>query len=140
MKMTRRTKGVRVLLAASLAVLAGCSAHGPAPEGEQEQAGNDFDADPVTVQVENRSWDLVSVYALGGVHRRLLGQVNSQRTRNYEVPSTILRGRPAELALVAVPSGGSAQGFTSQRVLVVPGDRVVWTLQPERSSSTIQVD
>lgn len=138
MKMAQRTKGVKILLAASLAVLAGCSAHGPAPEGQQ--AASDFDSDPVTVRVENRSWDLVRVYALGGVHRRFLGQVNSQQTRSYEVPSTMLRGQPAELALVAVPPSGSAGGFTSQRVLVVPGDRVRWTLQPERSASTIQVD
>lgn len=124
-----------VLLLVLVGATAACGALSRGPEDGPPRST--FDSDPVTVSVENLSWSTMHVYVAAGGQWESLGQVGSQVTETYEVPSGIL-GSVKEIRLAADPVG-RVEAYFSDPILVEPGDRVEWTLQNNLALSSVMV-
>jgi hypothetical protein len=92
---------------------------------------------PVALAVQNHHWADVRVYAIHGGVRERLGLVPAASSRRFELPSRILSAG-ASIRLEASPVG-SAGRFTSESILVRPGQVVTWTLETELARSTVMV-
>lgn len=135
----RFPRAARALAPVILLALVGvaCASARGGDEGSSS-ASSPYHERPVTVSVENQSWNTIHVYVLAGGQSRSLGQLSSQNTATYEVPPSIMGSRE-EIRLVADPIG-SREGFISDRILVRPGDSVSWTLAQPLIHSHIMVN
>jgi hypothetical protein len=106
----------------------------PTPAATPTPTGS---AEPVALTVRNHHWADVRVYAIHGGVRERLGLVPAASSRRFELPSRILSAG-ASIRLEASPVGG-AHGFTSENILVRPGQVVTWTLETELARSTVMV-
>jgi len=121
-----------------LAVIGATAACGALRRGAEDGAPRStFDSDPVTVRVENLAWSTMHVYVVAGAQWESLGQVGSQVSETFEVPSGIL-GSVKEIRLAADPVG-RVEAFFSDPILIEPGDRVEWTLQNNLALSSVMV-
>lgn len=77
-----------------------------------------------TVRVVNDNWLDITVYAVRAGYPRRLGTVTSFTTRVFTLPSTLLTPSD-DLRLIADPIG-SRGSYTSEGLLVNPGDVVEW--------------
>jgi hypothetical protein len=93
---------------------------------------------PITfIEIDNRHWSTVTIYAIRDGMRRRLGTAVPAHTTSLRVPAHLIApfGR---LQLQAVPDGGSP-GITTDRLPIAPGQRVSWTLQARLEMSSIGV-
>ena len=123
------------LLAAAVTLVASCSAFQRGPENGPPAVT--YDSDPVTVRVENYAWATMHVYAVVGTQWESLGQVSSQGTDTYEIPSSLL-GTSQQVRLAADPVG-RVEAYFSDPIFLEPGDEVEWTLQNNLALSSVMV-
>lgn len=91
---------------------------------------------PVTfLEIDNRHWSTVTIYAVREGMRRRLGTAVTARTTTLRVPEHLLDGLGL-LTLQAVPEGGGRGGLT-ERVRVAAGQRVTWTIQARLEQSSL---
>ena len=90
----------------------------------------------VVLTVDNRSWLDVVLYAVSDGTRQRIGMVGAATSRAFELPERLLR-TGSELHFVADPLGETP--YESERVLVQPGQRVLWTLESQLARSSILV-
>lgn len=126
-----RSAGAAILL---LALAAGCATG----RGDDDGGSADGRDRPVTVEVENQSWNTVHVYVLAGGQYQSLGQLSSQNTERYEIPRA-MHSQRNEIRLAADPIG-SREAFISDRIFVEPGDAVSWTLTEPLAHSRVFVN
>lgn len=90
------------------------------------------------VEVENRNWSDVTVYAVRPRGSRIrLGTVTSMTTEAFTLPARYL-GAEGEVMLLAEPVG-STDVFRSQPVQVFAGQRVAFTVQNHLPISSLAV-
>ena len=124
----RRT--ARRVLPAGVLVLAGCAGRTPAPlEGA-------WQGPEVAIELENQGWSDVIIYLVRGTQAVRLGTVGSLRSATFAMPFRRLGA--GEVRLRARAMAGAAE-FTSETLLVRPGQRVKWTLPSELSRSFLAV-
>jgi hypothetical protein len=93
---------------------------------------------PVTLlEVDNRHWSTVTIYAVRDGMRRRLGTAVTARTTTFRVPAHLLDGL-GRITLQAVPDG-VAPAITTESVSVAAGQRVTWTLQARLEQSSLGV-
>jgi len=80
------------------------------------------------LQVENRGFADMVVYAISGAQRIRLGIATGNSTRAFTIPNILLRGA-APLRFLADPIGGS-RSPVSEEMAVQPGDIVTLTIPP----------
>ena len=80
-----------------------------------------------TVEVTNRNWSDMVVYAVRAGTRHRLGTVTSMTTRQLRVPRGLASGGSGVL-LVADPIGGR-EYFNTGRIMVGPGQQIQLTLE-----------
>jgi hypothetical protein len=80
------------------------------------------------LQVENRGFADMVIYAISGAQRFRLGLANGNSTRAFTIPTALLRGA-GPLRFVADPIGGSRSPI-SEEIVVQPGDVVSLTIPP----------
>jgi hypothetical protein len=80
------------------------------------------------LQVENRGFADMVVYAVSGAQRVRLGLANGNSTKSFTIPSTLIRGA-GPLRFLADPIGGNRSPI-SEEMLVHPGDIVTLTIPP----------
>ncbi|HEX2249499.1 MAG TPA: hypothetical protein VHH32_04075 [Gemmatimonadales bacterium] len=95
--------------------------------------GRDPDSRPsptssAMLQVENRGFADMVVYAISGAQRIRLGIATGNSTRAFTIPNILLRGA-APLRFLADPIGGS-RSPVSEEMAVQPGDIVTLTIPP----------
>jgi hypothetical protein len=91
----------------------------------------DSGANPETtamLQVENRGFTDMTVYALSGGQRVRLGMATGNSTKSFPIPSYLLRGA-GPLRFLADPIG-SNRTPVSEEMTVRPGDIVTLTIPP----------
>ena len=103
-----------------LLLLAGCGGRNP------ESAPNPNDA--AMLQVENRGFADMVVYAVSGSQRVRLGVATGNSTKSFTIPRALIRGS-APLRFLADPIGGSRSPI-SEDMVVQPGDVVSLTIPP----------
>lgn len=110
-------RSLRHLLLVLLPVLllAGCA--GGRARGASADVGT-----RTTLEVENRSWSAVNVYALRGGQRVRLGTVQAVTTSVLTIPSAIVSG-VTSLSFLIDPIGSSRTPI-SQEISVREGDQI----------------
>jgi hypothetical protein len=120
--MTRSRLGqlLRSMLGGGLVLTAACggrgSAGGPSPDNS------------AMLQVENRGFADMVIYAISGAQRIRLGLANGNSTKSFSIPPTLIRGA-GPLRFLADPIGGSRSPI-SEDIVVQPGDVVSLTIPP----------
>jgi hypothetical protein len=129
---SRSAEVVRVL--GLIGLLLGCGsrsedadADSPPPEHTAE----------VALEVENHGWSDIVISLVRGTSVERLGMVGGLNTETFVFPYRKL-GTGTDVRLRAYPIGGP-QAFTSENVLVQPGQWVKWTLESDLTRSFLAV-
>ena len=80
------------------------------------------------LQVENRGFADMVIYAISGGQRVRLGLANGNSTKSFTIPVTLIRGA-GRLRFLADPIGGNRSPI-SEEMGVQPGDIVTLTIPP----------
>jgi hypothetical protein len=127
-----RTTAVRTL--GLIAILLGCA--GKSNNGETEVEPSRADAE-VALEVENHGWSDIVIYLVRGTAADRLGMVGSLNTKTFVFPFRKL-GTGSDVRLRAYPIGGP-RSFTSENLLVQPGQWIKWTLESDLTRSFLGV-
>jgi hypothetical protein len=91
----------------------------------------------MALEVENHGWSDIVVSLVRGTAVERLGMVRGLTTETFVFPYRKLGGG-TDVRLRAYPIGGP-QAFTSENLLVQPGQWVKWTLESDLSRSFLAV-
>jgi hypothetical protein len=83
---------------------------------------------PAVLQVENRGFADMVIYAISGSQRTRLGIATGNSTKTFTIPNTLFRGTGA-LRFLADPIGGDRTPI-SEEMAVQPGDILTLTIPP----------
>jgi hypothetical protein len=120
-----------IAIAAAIGVGA-CSSAGSGPSVGPTPA-----EESTTVEVRNYNWSDMVVYAVHGGMRHRLGMVTSMTTQELTLPRWLVQpGREVRLATDPI---GSTATFTTEPILVAPGQRIEFTVQNHLSISSYAV-
>jgi hypothetical protein len=125
---------VRVLGLAGL--LLGCASR-------SDSADQDQDVDParsnaeVALEVENHGWADINIYLVRGTATERLGTVGALNTKTFVFPYRRL-GTGTDVRLMADPIG-NLRTYTSENLLVHPGQWIKWTLESDLTRSFLAV-
>ena len=103
----------------------------------------DQDVDPretsaeLALEVENHGWSDIVIYLVRGTAVERLGMVGALNTETFVFPYRML-GIGNDVRLRAYPIGGP-RSFTSENVLVQPGQWIKWTLESDLTRSFLAV-
>lgn len=90
----------------------------------------------VSVEVENHNWSDITVYLMAGGLPHRLGMVTALSNASFVFPSQRLH-TGSGVRLRALPVAGRA--FTSEAILVQPGQAIFWTLENDLDISSLSV-
>lgn len=90
----------------------------------------------VSVEVENHNWSDITVYLMAGGLPQRLGMVTSFRTTVLAFPSQRLN-TGGGVRLRALPVAGKS--YTTETILVLPGQTITWTLENDLDHSSLTV-
>ena len=91
----------------------------------------------IPLEVESHHWNDIVIYLMDGNQSQRLGMVAGLSTKNFVFPYRRLTGG-GKLRLRAYPVGGQGS-FTSEDLLIQPGQWIKWTLESDLSRSTLAV-
>jgi hypothetical protein len=123
---------VRVACTALMAVAPGCgllfSRHSSTPQSRARTE--------VLVKVESHNWNDITVYLVTGGLPQRLGMVTALGRATFEFSSRRLN-TSGNVRLRALPVAG--QPFTSETILVMPGQVITWRLENHLDGSSLSV-
>ena len=123
---------IALLCTAILTVAPGCglfsSRHGPSSDSPTRTQ--------VLVSVESHNWNDITVYLLAGGLPQRLGMVTALGSATFDFPSHRLN-TSGGVRLRALPVAGKP--FTSETILVLPGQVITWTLENHLDASSFSV-
>lgn len=90
----------------------------------------------VSVEVENHNWNDITIYLMTGGLPQRLGMVTAMGSESFAFPAQRLN-TAASVRLRALPVAGSA--FTSDAILVQPGQAIMWRLENDLDTSSLSV-
>jgi hypothetical protein len=117
-----------------LALLLGCAAKSEDEEQDVEPSRQDAE---VALEVENHGWSDIVIYLVRGTAMERLGTVGSLNTKTFVFPYRKL-GVGTDVRLRADPIGAE-RTFTSENLLVQPGQWIKWTLENDLTRSFLGV-
>lgn len=94
-------------------------------------------ASEVSVEVESHNWSDIVIYLMNGNQSQRLGMVAGLSTIQFVLPYRKLAAG-GNVRLRAHPVGGPSP-FTSEDLLVQPGQLVKWTLESDLSRSFLGI-
>jgi hypothetical protein len=122
-----------VALVVAVLATAGCGLLFPRQE---QSAAERPPATSVLVEVENHNWSDITVYLLSGGLPERLGMVTALGGATFDFPSHRLNSSGG-IRLRALPVAG--QAFTTETILVFPGQVITWTLENDLDASSFSV-
>ncbi len=90
----------------------------------------------VSVEVQSHNWSDITVYLMAGGLPQRLGMVTALGAASFDFPSQRLNNS-AGVRLRALPVAGHP--FTSENILVLPGQVITWTLENNLDRSSFSV-
>jgi len=90
----------------------------------------------VLVAVESHNWNDITVYLMAGGLPQRLGMVTALSSATFDFPSHRLN-TSGGVRLQALPVAG--RPFTSETILVMPGQVITWTLENDLATSSFSV-
>ena len=118
------------LALAAMTLLAACAQAPRYATGEAKPA-------QVAVEVTNNNWMDVVIYAVSGGNRVRLGSVTTGMQQRFRIPMS-LGATSGDFRLEAHPMG-SAEVFASDRIVVQPGTRILWSLENQLGLSSYRL-
>jgi len=115
-------------------LLAGCGSH--AKDSDAEPQLSEHTAE-VAIEVENHGWSDIVISLVRGTSVERLGMVGGLKSETFVFPYRKL-GSGTDVRLRAYPIGGP-RAFTSENVLVQPGQWIKWTLESDLTRSFLAV-
>jgi hypothetical protein len=103
---------------------------------EEQPAPKPADGNSILVEVESHNWNDITVYLLSGGLPERLGMVTALGGATFDFPSHRLNSS-AGIRLRALPVAG--QAFTTEAILVFPGQVITWTLENDLDASSFSV-
>ena len=103
--------------------------------GEQPTAERPRHAN-VVVEVQSHNWSDITVYLVSGGLPQRLGMVSALGEASFDFPTQRLNSSEG-IRLRALPVAG--QPFTSDAILVQPGQVITWTLDNDLDASSYSV-
>ena len=100
------------------------------PSAEPPRHGN------VVVEVESHNWSDITVYLVTSGLPQRLGMVSALGEASFDFPPQRLNSSTG-VRLRALPVAG--QPFTSDAILVMPGQIITWTLENKLDASSYSV-
>jgi hypothetical protein len=91
---------------------------------------------PVLVAVENHNWNDITIYLLTAGPGHRLGMVTALGNATFEIPAHRLN-TSGGLRLRALPVAG--RPFTSETIVVMPGQVISWRLENDLDYSSLSV-
>jgi hypothetical protein len=91
----------------------------------------------ITLEVESHHWADIVVYLMDGTQSQRLGTVNGVSTSSFVFDYSDLAAG-GKVRLRAYPVGGQGS-FTSEDVLIQPGQWIKWILESDLSRSSMSV-
>ena len=92
--------------------------------------------DPVLVSVESHNWSDITVYLVSGGLPQRLGMVSALGEATFDFSAHRLN-TSSGVRLQALPVAG--QAYTSETILVLPGQAIFWTLENNLETSSFTV-
>jgi hypothetical protein len=126
---------IRLLLTSSV-WLASAPACGLLSSRESDSPVSSSTAE-VPLEVESHHWSDIVIYLMDGNQSQRLGMVAGLSTKNFVFPYRRLTSG-GKLRLRAYPVGGPGS-FTSEDLLIQPGQWIKWTLESDLSRSSLAV-
>jgi hypothetical protein len=126
---------IRIVLAVLVWVLA-ASACGLLSSRHSESAASGANAE-VSLEVESHHWNDVVIYLMNGNQSQRLGTVPGVSTEQFFFPYRQL-ATGGKVRLRAYPVGGQGS-FTSEDVVIQPGQWIKWILESDLSRSSMSV-
>jgi hypothetical protein len=117
-----------------VALLLGCAGKS---EDEDQDVEPSRENTEVALEVENHGWSDIVIYLVRGTATDRLGTVGSLNTKTFVFPYRKL-GIGTDVRLRADPIGGD-RTFTSENLLVQPGQWIKWTLESDLTRSFLAV-
>jgi hypothetical protein len=96
--------------------------------GGRSPEANPNPSSSAMLQVENRGFADMVIYAVRGGQRTRLGLANGNSTKAFTIPASLIRAS-GSLRFLADPIGGRRSPI-SEEMLVQPGDIVTLTIPP----------
>jgi hypothetical protein len=90
----------------------------------------------ISIAVESHNWSDIRIYLLAGNHPHRLGMVTALGNAKFAFPSHRLNSGSG-VRLRALPVAGRA--FTTETILVQPGQAIFWTLENNLDASSLSV-
>jgi hypothetical protein len=115
-------------------LLLGCASK--SEDADQDVEPSESSAE-LALEVENHGWSDIVIYLVRGTATDRLGMVGSLNTKTFVLPYRKL-GIGSDVRLRAYPIGGP-RAFTSENVLVQPGQWIKWTLESDLTRSFLAV-
>ncbi len=124
----------RIALActALLALTAGCGLF----SSRQQSSSGPAAGTKVLVEVESHNWNDITVYLMAGGLPQRLGMVSALSSATFDFSSHRLHTNGG-VRLRALPVAGKA--YTSETILVYPGQVISWTLENHLAASSFSV-
>jgi hypothetical protein len=122
-----------LFIGALMAGGSGCGllfSRGEQPSAEQTRHGN------VVVEVESHNWSDITVYLITSGLPQRLGMVTALGEAIFDFPPQRLNSSTG-IRLRALPVAG--EPFTSDAILVQPGQVITWTLENDLDASSYSV-
>jgi hypothetical protein len=125
---------IRIVLTLSLWLSLG-TACGLLSSRHSESSGSSRSEIPL--EVESHNWSDIVIYLMDGNQSQRLGMVAGLSTRNFVFPYRKLTSG-GKVRLRAYPVGGQGS-FTSEDLLIQPGQWIKWTLESDLARSSLAV-
>lgn len=109
----------------------GCLSHRHSPSNGSSSGSE------IAVEVESHNWSDIVIYLMNGSQSQRLGMVAGLSTNRFVLPYRKL-ATSGRTRLRAYAVGGSGS-FTSEDLLVQPGQWIKWTLESDLSRSSLAV-
>jgi hypothetical protein len=101
-----------------------------------DQSVDSTDRRRVGVSVESHNWNDITIYLIAGGLPQRLGMVTALSSATFDFPAHRVY-TSGGVRLRALPVAGRA--FTSETILVQPGQMITWTLENKLDASSITV-
>lgn len=91
----------------------------------------------IPLEVESHNWSDIVIYLMNGSQSQRLGMVAGLSSKNFVFPYRKLTSG-GKVRLRAYPVGGQGS-FTSEDLLIQPGQGIKWTLESDLARSSLAV-
>ena len=127
-----RVGGMTLVCAGLLSLCSGCGLFSSRHSPPTKPVGRS----PVLVEVESRNWNDITVYLMTGGLPQRLGMVTALGSATFKFSAHRLN-TTGDVRLRALPVAGKA--FTSETILVMPGQVITWRLENDLDASSLSV-